>query len=275
MFLILFFGRTTILFGGRDTVDSFNGWFVGYEVFREPDNGIDRNSLAFSSSGKNTCWLESDIYMIRKVGPKLYVRGYSGDTVIDLYTNNIKQFRRNWGNTIGPSAERPENLKDHFIIFYKEIYDFGEFTTEEQEFLSKSPETQYEIKMSHDPYVEREIAPNIVMICIGGENQGKSRVQVVDRGKKAVLEYNLIGIKQLGGNIFLYGETGLTIINSSTLDIEQLVLNKTTKNHDMIYSINGSNFEGKYKIITEIKDYSTDQQKIFSEMKTSPKQNLF
>ena len=266
LFLIVFLARSTILFNGRDTVTSYNGWFVGYELFREFDGEIGRNNLALLTEKEHISWLESDIYMFRQVNHKLYIRGYSGDTVIDLYTNKIKQFRRNWGKTLGSSAENPEKIKTYFWIFYERVNHFDEFNPEEVELLTKPPKTHYEIKMSRNPYSEEEIIPKIVMIRIDGANQGQARIQVIDREKEAVIESNLIGIREVKERIFLYGKTGLTVIDSNGLKIKQLILTPENEDHDMI-NIKKIGLKEKYEIV---EGFSEEDQKIFLELKENP-----
>ena len=258
--MLLFLSRGSLgILGNRDNIATYSGWFVEYVLYGKND----RLELVLKSEKQVV--LESDVFKINEINGKVYIYGYSGYTVVNRYTNEVTQLRRNWGNAALSVAARPEELSAIPLIIYKQVDKFEDFSVDDKIGFKSFSHDLMDIKLSKNPYREKQLTDIVRLI----EIKPNKKIQVVETQKGSLIEPNLRSVREIDGKIYLLGDRSMTIINAQTGRIEQLVVSKISDGLEIreLISFRAKDYGERYKQLDQFEDFLKKDQEIFLELK--------
>lgn len=208
--------------------------------------------------------IEGDVKLEKEVNGKLFIYGYRGYTIIDLRTNQIRQYVVTWGPSVaGSGGTDLDVFKKVYGNKYCSLSSIAEFSEEEQTIFQNMEEHTDKAYLSQF-FLEKKL--KMVNIPLYNENR------LMEMGTQTLLEPHVIAYEESEEKMYFYGKYSLILIEKDPYQIYQLV-SKPKMNEEGFsqYSTNDKasklqlNF---YHALNNIENFSVEDRQIFEVLKT-------
>ena len=212
--------------------------------------------------------LEGDVWYFHESGDFLFVYGYNGFTVINIKTNDIRQYRMTWGPSGigGNSSTEPFDLKGQYRNNYKLLDSFEQFSDEEKEEFRKYLDGQRkDLQAYHEKIL---ISDQIKIVNVFPSKE----IRLLEASRGSVIEPNVIGYKKEGNRIYFYGDYSFSIVQVESYEIiqYQFAPYQHSATSDPSISKLKSKYGNLYKKVEKFEDFAKEEQEIFLELKENP-----